>query len=208
MTDETTDGSGTTADADPAADTDAGDDAWLSRLREMRAEKDEFLASDPQSPLDPSLRDDFDGLDYFEPDPAYRVRAAVEVLDDPETVELTVRNGTAERFHRVATLSFTLPTAGGGEVEETLAALRAEGSTALFLPFRDKTTGQQTYDGGRYMDLHPEGDLAEVDLVTLDFNLAYTPFCAFADAFACPLPPTDNWLEVAVPAGERDPTLE
>ncbi|QZX98544.1 DUF1684 domain-containing protein [Halobaculum rubrum] len=200
-----------TDDADGHADdTDAGagDDEWLARLREMRDEKDEFLASDPQSPLDPALRDDFDGLDYFDPDPAFRVRAAVEVHDDPETIELTVRNGTAERFHRVATLSFTLPAAGGGEVEASLAALRAEGSAALFLPFRDKTTGQQTYDGGRYMDLHPDGDLGEIDEVTLDFNLAYTPFCAFADAFACPLPPTDNWLEVAVPAGERDPALE
>ncbi|MFC6786266.1 DUF1684 domain-containing protein [Halobaculum halobium] len=174
----------------------------------MRAEKDEFLADDPQSPLDPALRDDFDGLDYFAPDPAYRVEADVDVHDDPETVELTVRNGTAERFHRVATLSFVVPSASGGEVEESLVALRAEGSAALFLPFRDKTTGQQTYDGGRYMDLHPDGDLGEVDRVTLDFNLAYTPFCAFADAFACPLPPTDNWLDVAVPAGERDPALE
>nr|WP_284033217.1 DUF1684 domain-containing protein [Halobaculum sp. DT31] len=173
----------------------------------MRAEKDEFLANDPQSPIDPDLRADFEGLDYFAPDPAYRVEADVEVHDDPDTVELTVRNGTAERFHAVATLSFALPNAAGETVEQTLTALRAEGSAALFLPFRDKTTGQQTYDGGRYMDLHPEGDLAAVDAVTLDFNLAYTPFCAFADAFACPMPPTDNWLDVAIPAGERDPSL-
>ncbi|WP_277555239.1 DUF1684 domain-containing protein [Halobaculum limi] len=187
---------------------DAGDAAeWERRVREMRAEKDEFLASDRQSPVDPDLREAFDGLDYFDPDPAYRVEADVEVHDDPEALELTVRNGSAERFHHVATFSFTLPNAEGEAVEETLAALRAQGSAALFLPFRDKTTGQQTYDGGRYMDLHPDGDLDEVETVTLDFNLAYTPFCAFSEAFACPLPPTDNWLEVAIPAGERDPDL-
>ena len=202
MTDATPDD-----DTPDAADGEDGESAWLARLREMRAEKDEFLASDPQSPVDPALREAFDGLDYFPPDPDYRVEADVAVHEDPETVELTVRNGTAERFHRVATLSFALPAADGGRVETTLAALRAEGSAALFLPFRDKTTGQGTYDGGRYMDLHPEGDLADIDAVTLDFNLAYTPFCAFADAFACPLPPTENWLEVAVPVGERDPEL-
>ncbi|MFC7096694.1 DUF1684 domain-containing protein [Halobaculum marinum] len=194
-------------DTADAADDAPDDDAWRDRLAEMRAEKDEFLANDPQSPVDPALRDDFDGLDYFDPDPAYRVEADVTVHDDPDTVELTVRNGTAERFHEVATFSFTLPNAEGEPVEQTLTALRAEGSAALFLPFRDKTTGQQTYDGGRYMDLHPEGDLDAIDSVTLDFNLAYTPFCAFADAFACPLPPTDNWLDVAIPAGERDPEL-
>ncbi|UIO99476.1 DUF1684 domain-containing protein [Halobaculum sp. CBA1158] len=200
-----------TDDNADAADADSGvdpDDEWVSQLREMRAEKDEFFASDPQSPLDPAHSDGFDGLDYFDPNPAYRVEADVTVHDDLETTELTVRNGTAERFHEVATLSFTVPTADGDAVEETLSALRAEGSRALFLPFRDKTTGQQTYDGGRYMDLHPKGDLADVDAVTLDFNLAYTPFCAFSDAFACPLPPTENWLDVAVPAGERTPDLE
>ncbi|MFC7137487.1 DUF1684 domain-containing protein [Halobaculum litoreum] len=191
-----------------AADTDDPDEeAWRERLAEMRAEKDAFLADDPQSPVAPERRADFDGLDYFAPDPAYRVEAAVEVHDDPDAVELTVRNGSAERFHAVATLSFAVPNAAGEPVEQTLTALRAQGSAALFLPFRDKTTGQQTYDGGRYMDLHPEGDLAAVDAVTLDFNLAYTPFCAFSEAFACPLPPTDNWLDVAIPAGERDPEL-
>jgi len=202
MTDATPDD-----DVSDAADGEDDESAWFARLREMRAEKDEFLASDPQSPVDPALREAFDGLDYFPPDPDYRVEADVAVHDDPETAELTVRNGTAERFHRVATLSFSLPNAEGEQVEASLAALRAEGSAALFLPFRDKTTGQGTYDGGRYMDLHPEGDLADVEAITLDFNLAYTPFCAFADAFACPLPPTENWLEVAVPAGERDPEL-
>ncbi|WP_435147556.1 DUF1684 domain-containing protein [Halobaculum sp. P14] len=198
-----------TTNGDAAADAEtvgaASDADWEAQIRANRDEKDEFFAEHPQSPLDAADRDGFDGLDYFEPAPEYRVEADVAVHDDPEPLELTVDDAPNQRFLRVATFTFELPNADGEPVEQSLCAYRQEGADALFVPFRDKTTGQQTYDGGRYMDLHPDGDLGDDDPVTVDFNLAYTPFCAFNDAFACPLPPTENWLDVAVPAGEKAP---
>ena len=72
-----------------------------------------------------------------------------------------------------------------------------------FIPFRDKTTGQQTYKGGRYMELSPDRELEDGDEIVLDLNLAYTPFCAYSETFDCPLPPEENWLGVTIPAGER-----
>lgn len=181
------------------------DDEWVERVRATRAEKDEFLAEHRQSPLPSDAREGFEGLDYFPPDPDYRVRATAAVHDDPEPVELTVRNGEAVRYRRAVTFSFDLPLDDGGRESATLASYRLPDEGALFVPFRDETTGQGTYDGGRYMDLHPEESLSDGDEVTLDFNLAYTPFCAFADAFACPLAPPENWLDAAVRAGERAP---
>ncbi|QLG27624.1 DUF1684 domain-containing protein [Halorarum halophilum] len=181
------------------------DDEWAAQVRANRAEKDEFFAEHRQSPLPPEERESFDGLDYFPPDPAYRVTATATVHEDPDPVELTVRNGEAVRYERTVTFSFALPRDDGEPEESTLAGYRQPGDEALFVPFRDKTTGQETYDGGRYMDLHPDGELADGDEVVLDFNLAYTPFCAFADAFACPLAPSENWLDTAVRAGERAP---
>jgi len=55
------------------------------------------------------------------------------------------------------------------------------------------------------MELETAGSLADGDEVTLDFNLAYTPFCAFSESFSCPLPPEENWLETTIPAGEQTP---
>ncbi|MEZ3114446.1 DUF1684 domain-containing protein [Halobaculum sp. MBLA0147] len=227
--------------------------AWRDRLEQSRDEKDEFLTADPRSPLPESARESFDGLDYFDPDPAYRVTATATVHDEPDPVEMTVTDGPPERFLHVVTFAFELPSGSGADegvdggeavddegeddgeavddevgdeeeaesegvgdsaessdtVSETLAAYRREGDDGgLFVPFRDKTTGQATYRGGRYMDLHPEGELTDGDEVTVDFNLAYTPFCAFDDAFACPLPPEENWLSTTVPVGERDPDLD
>jgi uncharacterized protein (DUF1684 family) len=177
---------------------------WETQLRRNREEKDEFFAEHPQSPVPPEHRDAFDGLDYFDPDPAFRVEAEVTAHDEPEPVEMETTNGPPTRYLRVATFAFELR----GE-ECTLHAYRQENSEddTLFVPFRDKTTGQQTYSGGRYMEFEPEQELGDADIVTLDFNLAYSPFCAFSETFACPLPPEENWLEVVVPAGEKTPDL-
>ena len=176
-------------------------DEWAHRLRQKRAEKDEFFSEHPQSPIPPDEREAFDGLSYFDPDPDYRVAATVTVHDDPEPVELDTTAGAPVRYLRVATFEFELRGS-----EASLAAYQQEsGQESLFVPFRDKTTGQQTYREGRYMELEPEAGPEDGDEVLIDFNLAYTPFCAYSDTFSCPLPPEENWLDVVVPAGERAP---
>ncbi|OLZ42382.1 hypothetical protein A6E15_16025 [Natrinema saccharevitans] len=182
-------------------------DRWRTELESKRAEKDDFFADHPQSPIPPEERDDFAGLDYFEPDPDYRVTATATVHDDPEVVLMDTTAGREMRYLRVATLEFELDREDEDLEDGTfeLAAYQQESPDAqpLFVPFRDKTTGQQSYDGGRYMELEPDRDLADGDEIVVDFNLAYSPFCAYSDTFDCPLPPEENWLEVAIPAGER-----
>jgi len=176
-------------------------DAWRRELTAQREEKDEFFAEHRQSPIPPEEREDFDGLDYFDPDPAYRVEADVTVHDDPEGVTMDSTGGGPEvRYLREATLSFEIR-----GTEQTLSAYRQQDDEAYFLPFRDKTTGQQTYRQGRYMELHADRELSDGDEIVLDFNLAYSPFCAFSETFACPLPPEENWLDVVIEAGEKAP---
>jgi uncharacterized protein (DUF1684 family) len=179
--------------------TDFDPDAY----RQRRAEKDDFFAEHPQSPIPPEEREAFDGLDYFPPAPDYRVAATVTVHDDPEPVTMETTSGPEQRYLRVATLTFDLD----GKRRE-LAGYRQDPDDpeeALFVPFRDKTTGQETYHEGRYMELHTEGSLADGDEIVLDFNLAYSPFCAYSETFSCPLPPEENWLETTVDAGEKAP---
>jgi len=174
---------------------------YADRLRENRAEKDRVFAEERGSPIPPDDREQFDGLDYFEPDPTYRVTATVTVHDEPEPVDMETSDDRTVRYLRTHTFEFDLD-----DGTYSLHGYRQEGRDGeVFVPFRDKTTGQETYHGGRYMELAPEEALADGDRITLDFNLAYTPFCAFSDAFSCPLPPEENWLETTVPAGERNP---
>ncbi|WP_126664057.1 DUF1684 domain-containing protein [Haloterrigena salifodinae] len=182
-------------------------DQWREELESKRDEKDEFFTDHPQSPIPPEERDSFDGLDYFDPDPDYHVAATVTVHDDPEIVLMETTAGREMRYLRVATLEFDLERDDedleDGAFELNAYQIESPEEEPLFVPFRDKTTGQQSYQGGRYMELAPDRDLETGDEIVVDFNLAYTPFCAYSDTFDCPLPPEENWLEVAIPAGER-----
>jgi len=182
-------------------------DTWREELVTYREQKDEQFATARASPLPPEEREDFDGLDYFDPAPAYRVEATVELDDGDETVAMETTADGEQLYERAARLHFEVPDASGEPTEQTLVAYQRvdqTGEASLFVPFRDKTTGQQTYPGGRYMELHAERELEDGATVPLDFNLAYSPFCAYSDAYECPLPPRENWLEIAVSAGERD----
>lgn len=178
---------------------DFDEDAWDRELRQHRNKKDEAFAEDAHSPIPPDEREGFTGLDYYPPAPEYRVTATVEVHDDPEPMEFDVSSGAPQRYLRVLTLRF-----GVEGTETSLSAYQQEGDEGqYFLPFRDDTSGDTTYGAGRYMDLHADRALEDGDEIILDFNLAYSPFCAYSDAYACPLPPVENHLDVRIEAGER-----
>jgi uncharacterized protein (DUF1684 family) len=180
-------------------------DEWREELESYRERKDEQFETPHSSPLGPDGRREFDGLDYFDPDPDYRVEATVELDASDETVTMATSTDGEQLYERVARLHFEIPDQRGETTEQTLVGYRRvdQDDGSLFVPFRDKTTGQQTYPGGRYMELHYQGALEDGFTFTLDFNLAYNPFCAFSEAYECPLPPQENWLEIAIPAGER-----
>ena len=183
------------------ASADVDPESYADELRRKREEKNDFFGSHPQSPIPPEERDAFDGLDYFDPNPDARVEATVSVHEDPEPVPMETTAGNEVRYLRLVTFAFELR---GETVELHGYQQEREDDEAVFVPFRDKTTGQQSYRNGRYIELHPDEPLADGETIVLDFNLAYTPFCAYSETFACPLPPEENWLDVAVAAGERD----
>ncbi len=171
--------------------------AWAAGVADFRREKDGFFLRGPHSPLGPSARAGFKGLSYYPATATYRFIA--KLRREPEQhMEIPRSAGDTVTYRRVG--SFTLPFPGA---EGTLAAYETEGHGhgELFLMFRDATSGKETYGAGRYLEATPGDD----DEYLVDFNFAYHPFCAYDDAFTCPLPPAENWLRVPIPAGERLP---
>jgi hypothetical protein len=165
-----------------------------------RTDRDELFATHPQSPLSPQARDAFTGLPYFPYDPAWRVEATVEPVDEDEVA--IGHSGDGETgFRRFGVVRFV---AEGTEQRLTLFWLAGYGG-GVFLPFRDATSGPDTYGGGRYLlDTVKGADLGhENGCILLDFNYAYHPSCVHDDRWSCPLAPPENWLDVEVPAGER-----
>ena len=178
-----------------AADTDD----WAAAVEEQREEKDRFFAEHPQSPLPADHREGFEGLSYYPPDPDWRFVVPLEPFDRPETLAVETSTDGVREYHRVGRFRFER----AGE-ERTLSAYRADpAEDRLWVPFRDATSADETYGAGRYLDLEADEHRTDDGRWVLDFNRAYNPFCAYSDAYECPLVPLENWLDVPVEAGER-----
>ena len=174
----------------------------LARFRKAR---DELFRTHPQSPIEPDERASFQGLRYFDPDPAYRVTARVEPGDGSELAIDTGGEDGAIKFRRVGRLVFKL---GGEDCTLTVLSL-AQYAGGLFVPFRDLTSRKETYGAGRYLfDTAKDTDGLVLEIktgsrdVVIDFNFAYNASCAYSPRWACPLAPPENHLKVAVRAGE------
>jgi uncharacterized protein (DUF1684 family) len=156
----------------------------------------ELYATHPQSPrVGAAPR-------YFPYDSRLRSEAAVRP-SEPATLDLPGSAGSITRFRRFAVASFEL---AGAPYHLELYWLEAYGG-GIFLPFRDETSGRETYGAGRYLlDTVKGADLGGDDsTLMLDFNFAYNPSCAYDDAWACPLAPPANRLPLRIEAGELTP---
>lgn len=169
---------------------------YVEKLTKFRVDKDGFFKESDESPLE--KKDNFLKLNYYPPDPTYRIRASLELIEDTTQLKIRMTGGEEETFVKYAYASFKLK-----DKQHKLLLLKqnSDGSDErLFLPFSDKTNGFETYGGGRYLDV----DFPEDEQVILDFNFAYNPFCAYNSNYTCPIPPRENYLDIEIPAGEKD----
>ena len=173
---------------------------WKEEIERERREKDWFFAEHWQSPIPPEDRVRFEGLEYFPPDPKYRFEIELHEHEDRRTIKMSYTGGEVKEFIRWGEFRF--------EVDGQEAVLQAykgdEDEEKLFVPFRDATSGKETYGAGRYIDLEPERDMTPEGKWILDFNRAYNPWCAYSEMYTCPFVPPENWLKVPIRAGEKD----
>lgn len=177
-----------------------------STWRHWCSQRDALFATHPQSAIPEDQRATFERLPYFDHNPALRITASLEPTDGDSIAISHSAEGTTNA-HPFAIAHFLID---GSEQSLTLYWLD-EYSGGLFLPFRDGTSGAETYGGGRYLlDTAKGADLGspltEGDghgQLVLDFNYAYHPSCAHNPAWSCPLAPPENWLDVPIRAGER-----
>jgi uncharacterized protein len=171
-------------------------ETWRRALVRFRAQKDEFMRLGRASPFARSDQQGFQGLKYFEPDPTFRFEAKLQRYRAEGSVMMTTSTGTRQLFNREG--RFDLVVQGQTVALQAYQSAERE-DPSLFIPFKDATSGKETYGAGRYLDMRVEHD----DEYLVDFNYAYNPYCAYAESYVCPLPPAENFLKVAVRAGER-----
>lgn len=155
---------------------------------------------DPEiSPLPDRYRKNFTGLDFFKPDTSYRVMAEIELT--PEAVPFLMPTTTSRKSKEVVYGIARFELKGKSyelEIYQNTDLMQDEQfKDYLFLPFLDETNGEETYGGGRYIDLSiPNGDS-----ILIDFNMAYNPYCAYNKKYSCPIVPKVNRLNTRIPVG-------
>ena len=142
---------------------------------------------------------------FYAPNTAYKVTCKFEALQDTTVIHMKTsgKNIPVKDFIRYGKLTFS--------IHDTLLQLTVFQSVSLkendqyknylFVPFTDITTGDETYGSGRYIDILTT-DIVNNSAV-LDFNKAYNPYCAYTTGYNCPVPPKENYLPVAINAGEK-----
>jgi uncharacterized protein len=174
---------------------------YVTQVLNNRNEKDKEFRNDKDSPIPEDKRELFSGLNYFLPNPGYKVTATLEKFDDPFHFRMKTTTDRLPEYALFGKLTFVLE---GQElhlnVYQNIELLKKPGyENYLFIPFNDSTNGVETYGGGRFMDAQKP----ESGTMILDFNLAYNPYCAYNHKYSCPIPPESNSLPIRVEAGEK-----
>ena len=181
--------------------------SYLSEIKSFQEEMNSSYKNAKESPLEENERKKFKSLPFFEIDSSYRVEADFVRTTDGKPFEMQTTTDRKPIYHKFGEVSFelhgkrhTLNVYQSQDLNE-----KEEYKDYLFLPFTDLSNGQESYEGGRYIDLKiPEREAAdgqELDKITIDFNKAYNPYCAYNHKYSCPIPPKENHLDVKVLAG-------
>ena len=172
----------------------------IQAIQSFRKERDNFFKTASNSPLEESDKLHFRGLHYFPVDLKYRFegeigRYIININDPKYYATFLTNKGTKKRYNRYGKFRFMLD-----DKEYSLELYKSILGDTIFIPFYDRTNGNETYEGGRYLD-------SEISMpgyrIIVDFNLSYNPSCAYNDKFVCVLPLEENRLKIEISVGEN-----
>ena len=169
---------------------------YIERIEEERKNKDRFMRSG-SSPFNDQDKADFTGLKHFPINPNMKIRARVTPVAQKRPIFITTTTGEQRRYIPFGYAEFELL----GQPQKLILYQDWEEKdrNKISLMFADETSGRSTYGGGRYIELRKDSEKA----ITIDFNMAYTPFCHFNDEYSCPIPPRENLMTIPIEAGEK-----
>ncbi len=170
-------------------------DEYLEEIEKFRNDRHDFFKNSEASPfVQKNIK--YVPATFFPANSDYKVRAKLERLTTRETVSITNSDGSQAKYLKFARANFSLQNS-----EHSLLILKPLGFGNQYLTaFLDETSAISSYGGGRYLDL----EVGKSNHIEIDFNKAYNPYCAYVEDYLCPLPPRENYLNIAIEAGEKD----
>ncbi len=169
--------------------------SYVKNITQIREELNDFFKNSVESPLLMEQKQSFSGLSYFSIKESLNFSLKLQKYENPEEIIILATKGDERRYLRYGYFEFNHE-----NVKNRLTVYKHPDEDYLFVPFKDKTSGKESYGGGRYLELEP----LEGDLFKIDFNMAYLPYCVFNDKYSCTLVPPENFLDVSIPAGQMN----
>jgi len=175
--------------------------SFEQEISTFRESKKQDFRENPHAPL---VGKELEMMRFFEPDQNFQVTATLDYFPQHSTITVNTSAEEEREYIEFATLNFELDSKPMTLVVHTSKSFNSvpKYKDLLFLMFTDETTGEQTYGGGRYIDLSKK-DIVDGKIV-VDFNKAYHPYCHYSSGFNCPIPPQDNHLGISITAGEKN----
>lgn len=176
--------------------------SYEDTIRENRVKHYAELIDPTSKVLTQEEIDHFEGLSYYEIDTLYRIQTTFTKRKG-KRFEMPTSTDRTPIYRRFGYIDFKLndSTYRLTVYQNCELKKKKEFKNYLFIPFRDATCQTESYGGGRYIDTEiPKGKTLRID-----FNKAYNPYCAYSIRYSCPIPPEENTLKIAIPAGEKVP---
>lgn len=174
----------------------------LQESKKVQEKLNQFYLDEETTVLTAEDFENFEGLDFFPLSEKYVVEAKFIRTPEEKPFEMPTTTERTPEYVKYAELHFVLE---GDSLQlnvyqETSFKEDPELKDYLFIPFTDPTNGEETYGGGRYLDMK----IPITKQVILDFNKAYNPYCAYNPKYSCPIPPIENDLPIAIKAGVKN----
>jgi len=177
--------------------------SYNDEIKQAQYKLNTQYADEKESPLTKEDLKTFKALEFFKIDKKFRVEADFELTPNSPVFEMQTTTDRLPLYKKYGVARFTLD---GEKFElsvyqnqKLMADIEYE--DYLFIPFNDTTNGSLSYGGGRYIDL--EIPSKESNTIVIDFNKSYNPYCAYNGKYSCPIPPLENNLKIAIPAGVK-----
>jgi uncharacterized protein (DUF1684 family) len=172
---------------------------YIESIKADRIEKNNWMENNSNSPFQYKGKVAFHGLNYFDVEPMFVFKSKLEEYQQKDTIKIFGTKGEERSAVRFGFLAFTKDEKNFKlNVYENIGK---DGSVYYSIWFTDKTTNEETYGVGRYLNFELNND--KDHLYTIDFNLAYNPYCAYSAESSCAIPSKEDYLDLAIVAGEK-----
>jgi uncharacterized protein (DUF1684 family) len=176
-----------------------GDSNYIAQVEKFRKEKDDFMKNDPSSPFNQDSTAHFHPLNYYKVNPDFVFKSKLYEYPRKDTVTIFGTKGEARKAVRFGYVNIDYK--DNDYRVNVYKSWAKNGQDYYSIWFTDETTGKETYEVGRYIDFYLDRSLDS--LYTIDFNLAYNPYCAYSSIYSCAIPTKEDHIPFAVEAGEK-----